>query len=80
MAVHKHSYASLSLSQQGGPHRRKTNICPFIEEVTLPGLEEMVLRVGAASVLYAQSIPDADEKLLGYIGYVTDRLIDRFKK
>ena len=24
MAVHKDSYASLSLSQQGGPHRRKT--------------------------------------------------------
>ena len=32
MAVHKHSYASLSRSQQGGPHRRKTlNPQPWID-------------------------------------------------
>jgi len=58
MTVHKHSYASLSLSQQGGPHRRKTSFRPepTPPEVHRVGFAPVIVAAGAEPVVAAAPV------------------------
>ncbi len=53
---------------------------PFIEKINLTGwLEEIVLRLGPAAVMYANHFPDADRKLIHSFQEFGTELISGFR-
>jgi hypothetical protein len=54
---------------------------PFVEKINLMAwLQEMVLRLGAAAVMYATQFPDADPKLIRFFQEFGTELIEGYKK
>jgi hypothetical protein len=54
---------------------------PFVEKTNLIAwLEEMVLRLGPSTVMYANQFPDADPKLIRLLQEFGAELIQGFKK
>jgi hypothetical protein len=54
---------------------------PFVEKINLMvWLEEMVLRLGPAAVMYGTQFPDADPKLIRFFQEFSTELIEGFKR
>jgi hypothetical protein len=54
---------------------------PFVEKINLMAwLQEMVLRLGPAAVIYATQFPDADPKLIRFFQEFGTELIEGFKE
>jgi hypothetical protein len=72
MTVHKDSYTSLSLSQQGGPHRRKTSHACDSRFKTFPAEKPIRSTVGRAAVV----IKPASAQSLSKTGIFAERARD----
>jgi len=54
---------------------------PFVEKINLMAwLQEMVLRLGPAAVMYATQFPNADPKLIRFFQEFSTELIEGYKK